>query len=911
MSKNKQKHQHNQQYQNGRVEPVEVYCRIRPMLSILANTDKLDLNACCLKILDEFNLVLQIPECSNAYKNGQIKQLVYSFHRIFNEASSQKEIFEEIGLPLVRDLLNGKNGLLFTYGVTGSGKTYSMLGNQQNSGLLQRSLDTLFNSISFQQAKKFIFKPDKMNSFELLSEVEAALERQQRKECSTVGGASTSSKKSSSDEANGKLVNINDDHIYAVFISCVEIYNNYIYDLLDTDSKIQINNTNKESKYLKEDARGCMYIKDIVEVEAKSTEEALDLMQRAQKRRVVAYTDLNAESSRSHSIFTIRVVQVQQDPITELTNTNTNANKSKHIHVSQLSLVDLAGSERTKRTKNTGSRLREAGSINSSLMALRNCMEVLKENITNMNNQMNGNGVPHLANANRKMVPYRDSKLTLLFKNYFEGYGKIKMILCINPSAVEFDETINVLKFSDLVKDILVPTSNSDMNFHQSHHSIKSNQHNIEKMSMNVFEQANLALLTSLQQNNYSIMSTPFPPMDIFSPDDDVTIRHLINYLEEFKHKRESLLHETDILKQQFYMKLKDLHEQVDKVMYERNEFKSRLDLKERDQIKSESKIKALEKLINHSNSNNNYNNNPAFHQRTPLSINRIAQFTTPSTNSFDVPPTATRGGISATVPPRGPMLMQSGNSQNEMTPLIGTTNSTGQTISSSAVTTTNSVSNRRIAINNQNQPPIPNTLPPISTPSSYRTKYTTPMRNIQQIQEKLQLQSTSSTPIHGVPVANRRAMIPFGSTNSRRSKSSDVWLDHKMENAPELNTVMQPKMDRKISCSKLELSDAKKSSKYLLTHQQQDADGEIVTNLIKGNICQSPSGGANCVFTDIEVLTCKVQEPVKPVRKRPSEEFVIDDKNVVQDRCAIAIEGHNSVSSSIKSNRVIKKAKV
>jgi kinesin family protein 23 len=39
------------------------------------------------------------------------------------------------------------------------------------------------------------------------------------------------------------------------------------------------------------------------------------------------------------------------------------------------------------------------------------------------------------------MVPYRDSKLTLLFKNYFEGNGKIKMILCINPSAVEFDET--------------------------------------------------------------------------------------------------------------------------------------------------------------------------------------------------------------------------------------------------------------------------------------------------------------------------------------------------------------------------------------------------------------------------------------------------------------------------------------
>ena len=93
--------------------------------------------------------------------------------------------------------------------------------------------------------------------------------------------------------------------------------------------------------------------------------------------------------------------------------------------MSQLSLVDLAGSERTKRTKNTGSRLREAGSINSSLMALRNCMEVLKENIAILNNANQQQGTL----ANRKMVPYRDSKLTLLFKNYFEGYGKIKMIL--------------------------------------------------------------------------------------------------------------------------------------------------------------------------------------------------------------------------------------------------------------------------------------------------------------------------------------------------------------------------------------------------------------------------------------------------------------------------------------------------
>lgn len=57
--------------------------------------------------------------------------------------------------------------------------------------------------------------------------------------------------------------------------------------------------------------------------------------------------------------------------------------------MSQLSLVDLAGSERTKRTKNTGNRLKEAGSINSSLMALRNCLETLRENIMSGTRKVN------------------------------------------------------------------------------------------------------------------------------------------------------------------------------------------------------------------------------------------------------------------------------------------------------------------------------------------------------------------------------------------------------------------------------------------------------------------------------------------------------------------------------------------
>jgi centromeric protein E len=81
-----------------------------------------------------------------------LKKLIYSFNQIFDVSVTQKQLFEQVGLPLVQDLLlSSKNGLLFTHGL---GKTHTMIGSQNEPGILQLALDTLFNSISFQQAKR-------------------------------------------------------------------------------------------------------------------------------------------------------------------------------------------------------------------------------------------------------------------------------------------------------------------------------------------------------------------------------------------------------------------------------------------------------------------------------------------------------------------------------------------------------------------------------------------------------------------------------------------------------------------------------------------------------------------------------------------------------------------------------------
>lgn len=70
------------------------------------------------------------------------------FTCVFAPFVKQAEVFDRVAFDLVSDVIQGKNGLLFTYGITGSGKTYTMTGCPQQPGLLPRCLDTLFNSLS-------------------------------------------------------------------------------------------------------------------------------------------------------------------------------------------------------------------------------------------------------------------------------------------------------------------------------------------------------------------------------------------------------------------------------------------------------------------------------------------------------------------------------------------------------------------------------------------------------------------------------------------------------------------------------------------------------------------------------------------------------------------------------------------
>nr|XP_038041088.1 kinesin-like protein KIF23 isoform X8 [Anas platyrhynchos] len=523
----------------GPKDPVGVYCRVRP----LSRQDQ----ECCIEVISETTVQIHPPDGYRVFRNGEYRETQYSFKEVFGTLVVQKDVFDVVAKPLVEDLIRGKNGLLFTYGVTGSGKTHTMTGSPGDGGLLPRCLDMIFNSIGPFQAKRFVFKLDDKNGVDVQCEVDALLERQKRDAMPVP--KTPSGNRRQIDPEFADMINVQDhckvdevdeDNVYSVFVSYIEIYNNYIYDLLEEAPFEQIkpkwNSCNTpvrngdfippQSKILREDQNHNMYVTGCTEVEVKSTEEAFEVFWRGQKKRRIANTQLNRESSRSHSVFIIKLAQAPLDA-----DGDNVLQEKEQITLSQLSLVDLAGSERTNRTKAEGNRLREAGNINQSLMTLRTCIEVLREN------QMYGTN---------KMVPYRDSKLTHLFKNYFDGEGKVRMIVCVNPKAEDYEESLQVMRFAEMTQEVEVARPVDRPLCGLTPGRRFRNQAFKEELARKLEMRGGPINGETEEQSASEIFLQNFPPLpscELLDPNDDQTLPKLIEVLEK-RHKLRQMLSE-------------------------------------------------------------------------------------------------------------------------------------------------------------------------------------------------------------------------------------------------------------------------------------------------------------------------------------------------------------------------------
>lgn len=200
--------------------------------------------------------------------------------------------------------------------------------------------------------------------------------------------------------------------------SYIEIYNEAIYDLLDSNGR---------QCSLREDTKkGGVYVEDCTQATIRSPAEAYELLSLGAQNRHVASTAMNRESSRSHSVFTLFIHSETVDG--ELVD----------IRESRFNLVDLAGSERQQLTGTVGLRLKEAGNINKSLLALSNVINALVET----------------AGGRPRHVHYRDSKLTFLLRDSLGGNAKTCIIANVSPSPFSQAETLSTLRFAQRAKMI-------------------------------------------------------------------------------------------------------------------------------------------------------------------------------------------------------------------------------------------------------------------------------------------------------------------------------------------------------------------------------------------------------------------------------------------------------------------------
>ncbi|KAI9989351.1 hypothetical protein PInf_019629 [Phytophthora infestans] len=216
-------------------------------------------------------------------------------------------------------------------------------------------------------------------------------------------------------------------------IRFLEIYGEEIHDLLVT-----LGDSTGESKVsLREGENGEVQVTGASEAEVVDAVECMRLLERGTLCRTTGSTLMNAHSSRSHAIFTVSMVQ--HVPIGDPPADGKPLDEGDYeTRSSYFNFVDLAGSERQKRTQAEGKRLKEGIDINKGLLALGNVISALGDD--------KKRGKVH--------VPYRDSKLTRMLQDSLGGNSRTLMLTCVSPADVNFEETLNALKYANRARNI-------------------------------------------------------------------------------------------------------------------------------------------------------------------------------------------------------------------------------------------------------------------------------------------------------------------------------------------------------------------------------------------------------------------------------------------------------------------------
>ncbi|XP_011493902.1 PREDICTED: kinesin-like protein KIF20A isoform X2 [Ceratosolen solmsi marchali] len=496
------------------IQTIKVFLRMKPYPAKMKITPEL---SNVYTILNSTTLLTKMPSldnntsCLKKIKMNDTVSRKFIFTQTFGPKTSQLQLFEEAVKPQMIKFLSGQNSIVMSYGTTNSGKTYTLQGTVESPGIIPRGIEFVFSNINPREVP--YYKPVNLCDVVFLNNHERLHEMDLKMKLLTFNSEDKNyhvriykQMQRLLQEESPIRPSQNYNGYYSVWISFAEIYNETIYDLLWNDCQRK-----QPPLKLVTDCRGRAYIKGLKSINVNSGAEAYQVLMAGQYNLKIAATALNSRSSRSHCIFTIKLLKYryEHDP--------------NSVEVSMFTFCDLAGSERLKKTLNVGERLKEAQNINTSLLVLGRCLKTIYESQCSTKQK------------NESIGPFRESKLTRLFQRALLGKEQLALIVNVNPVPNLYVETQNVLNFSAIAKKIVIENA-----------EIVKRRHSHSRFSRLVTQN----LKTDMDWENTELVDMTEASEEVFEEESEISENDLIN---------ENLLIENELLKKE----IKDLKDSI------------------------------------------------------------------------------------------------------------------------------------------------------------------------------------------------------------------------------------------------------------------------------------------------------------------------------------------------------------
>ena len=283
----------------------------------------------------------------------QSVQKDYDFHRVFGPTINNQALYDDTFRNTVARALEGFNVCIFGYGQTGAGKTHTMAGDAKEPGIVRLAVGQIFDHIRSNPQRMFNIK-----------------------------------------------------------FSCMEIYDEKIYDLLHERNPVILMSDPKKKK---------LAFKGLEEHQVSSESEMMEQVAKGMQGKTMTKNYKHDHSSRSHTVIRIGL---------EMRDTRAGLDR---VMVASLMMVDLAGSEAAHKNESTKGKA-EGISINKSLLFLKQCIHDLA--------------------SQKKDKSFRNSTLTRLLEPSLSGGAAVAVICNMTPVAGDFKVAVDTLDFGSSASKI-------------------------------------------------------------------------------------------------------------------------------------------------------------------------------------------------------------------------------------------------------------------------------------------------------------------------------------------------------------------------------------------------------------------------------------------------------------------------